>query len=383
MRTRLDDVASPVARKYLRLQGAERLGPVCARKLVQHFGSIEKVFDASLAALERVEGIGTYRGRAVMAARNDDAADRAIAHAGTGGARVICWEDEEYPRLLKHTPDPPVCLYVRGRLEPEDGVAMAIVGSRRCTRYGLEQSERFGTALASAGFTIVSGLARGADGAAHRGALSAAGRTIAVMGCGLNRIYPPEHAELADRIVEGGALVSELPMDAPPEAKNFLPRNRIIAGMSLGVIVTECAKRSGALASARCAAEYNREVFAVPGQISNPLAHGSNALLRDNHAKLIMCLQDVLDELGDVGRMMQPADAPDAPEDPTRAKTGRRLDADEAAILKTITLDDSPLEYICDHSGLPPAKVAATLTRLQMKGLVVQRPGNLFARRAL
>lgn len=377
----IDAVASSAARKYLRLQCADRVGPVCARKLVEHFGSIDGVFNASVAALERVEGIGLYRGRAVLSARDDEASQRAVALAAERGARVICWEDPDYPQLLKHTPDPPVCLYVRGRLEPEDGVAMAIVGSRRVTRYGLEQSGRFAALLAGAGFTIVSGLARGADAAAHRGALTANGRTVAVMGCGLGQIYPPEHAALAEEIVQRGALLSELPIDAPPEARNFLPRNRIIAGMSLGVIVTECGKRSGALATARYASEYNREVFAVPGQADNPRAHGSNALLRDNHAKLIMGLEDVLDELGDVGRIMQPQnqDAPD--KQPEHAPTP--LDADEQAVMNTIALDDTPLEHICDHSGCTPAKVAATLTRLQMKGFVVQRPGNLFARRRL
>ncbi|MEE9296898.1 MAG: DNA-processing protein DprA, partial [Phycisphaerae bacterium] len=260
-----DSVASPAALKYLRLQCAHDVGPVCTRKLVEHFGSVDKVLTASIKALEEVEGVGRYRAQAIQTARHTDAVQQAVALAAERGARIICREDEEYPKLLTHTPDPPVCLYVRGRLEPDDGLAIAIVGSRRNTHYGIEQSERFGALLARAGFTVVSGMARGADGAAHRGALSVGGRTVAVLGCGLGHVYPAEHAELAEDIVKSGALVSELPMDVPPEAKNFPPRNRIIVGMSLGVLVTECGKRSGAQISARLASEYNREVFALPG----------------------------------------------------------------------------------------------------------------------
>ncbi len=378
----IEAVATPVARKYLRLQCANDVGPICARKLVEHFGSVDAVFDASPAALEQVEGVGRYRARAVLEARSDDAPERALALAAGCGARVICGEDAEYPKLLKHIPDPPVCLYVRGRLEPEDGLAMSIVGSRRCSRYGIEQSERFGAALARAGFTIVSGMARGADGAAHRGALSAGGRTVAVMGCGLGSVYPQEHAELAERIVDRGALISELPIDAPPDKANFLPRNRIIVGMSLGVLVTECAKRSGALTSARLASEYNREVFAVPGRIDNALAHGTNALLRDNHAKLVMCLEDILDELGEVGMLLRSASNDGAAEGDQAGGGGPvRLNAREQAVVDVIKTDATPLEQICDDAELSPATVAATLTQLQMKGVVVQRPGNLFARR--
>ncbi len=377
----IDSVASCNARKYLRLQGADNVGPVCARKLVDHFGTIDAVFAASLAEIERVDGLGRLRARSVIAARSNDNVDRALARAADSGARIICPQDDEYPKLLNHIPDPPVCLYVRGRLLPEDGLALAIVGSRRCTRYGIEQSERFGAALARAGFTIVSGMARGADGAAHRGAISAGGRTVAVLGCGLGHLYPAEHAELAEQIVQCGALVSELPVDTPPERKNFLPRNRIIVGMSLGVIVTECAKRSGALASARVAGEYNREVFAVPGQISNPLAHGSNALIRDGQAKLIMGIEDVLDELGDAGRILASENLDADSCDGSATATPAKLDDAERAIINVVRDEDTPLERICDESALTPAVVAATLTKLQMKGLIVQRPGNLFARR--
>ena len=385
MTVELDSVASPAALKYLRLQCAKYVGPVCTRKLIEHFGAVEKVLSSSTAALEEVEGVSRYQAQAIQTARYTEDVQRAVELAAAGGARIICREDEEYPKILTHTADPPVCLYVRGRLLPDDGLAMAIVGSRRNSHYGIEQSHRFGELFAQAGFTVVSGLARGADGAAHRGALSVGGRTVAVLGCGLGHIYPQEHAELAEEIVDNGALVSELPMDVGPDAKNFPPRNRIVVGMSLGVLVTECAKRSGALISARLASEYNREVFALPGLINNPLAYGTNALIRDGQAKLVMSLEDVLDELGDVGKLMQP-ESQDVPSDDnsTDDKPGPPslpLNAAEQAIISAIQHDDTTLDHICDHSSLTPATVAATLTKLQMTGLVIQKPGNLFSKR--
>lgn len=371
----LDTVASPVAQKYLRLQSAKNVGPVCARKLIERFGSIDAVFAASVRELERVPDIGRGRAKGVWDARGSDNVGEELVAAARSGVRVICREDPDYPKLLAHICDPPVCLYVRGQLQPEDGVAVAVVGSRRCSHYGLEQAHRFGALLAQAGFTVVSGMARGADSAAHRGALEANGRTVAVMGNGLGHIYPPEHADLADEIAANGAVISELPMDTAPDAKNFPPRNRIIIGLALGVIVVEAGKPSGALITARLATEYNREVFAVPGRVDNPRARGTNALIRDGAAKLITCLEDVLDELGDVGRIMRPN--ADETEGLTPAPV---LDEAERAIFDIITVDDTSLEHICNESKLSPAVVATTLTKLQMKGLIRQRPGNVFVR---
>ena len=381
MSMEVDAVISPVARKYLRLQRARNVGPVCTRKLIEHFGSIDAVFEASMQALERVEDVGRYRAEAVFRARNDETADGEIGRAAEHGVHIICCEDEEYPKLLQHIPDPPVCLYVRGQLRDEDGLAIALVGSRRCSRHGLEQAERFGGVLAQAGFTVVSGMARGADAAGHRGALAGGGRTIAVQGCGLGHLYPPEHAGLAGEIERKGALVSELPIDAPPEGNNFPPRNRIIVGMSLGVLVVEAGKRSGALISARLASEYNREAFAIPGLLTNPAAHGTNALIRDGSAKLVTCLDDILDELGEAGRLMRGASADAEGADDSAAQAVVRLDPSEEAVLKIVTSEETPLESICQDSGLSAAAVASTLTKLQMKGIVVQLPGNFFARR--
>ncbi len=378
------EVISEVGLLYLRLKGADGIGPVCAKNLVEHFGAIEKVFGASLAELERVEDVGQKRAAAVVAARNGDGGAREVALAARSGVRIVCLEDESYPALLRHIPDPPICLYVRGDLRREDGVSVAIVGSRRCSRYGIEQAERFGASLGHADFTVISGMARGADGAAHYGAMSAGGRTLAVLGCGLNHIYPSEHAELADRIAASGAVISELPMDTPPDAAHFPPRNRIVVGMSMGVIVIEAGKRSGALISARLANEYNREVFALPGLITNPYAHGTNALIRDGGAKLISCLDDVLDELGAAGELMRPetgAGMDETARVPVASQVDAGLDEVERAVLGAIGADETSLENILRASGVAPQMVASSLTKLQMKGFVAQFPGNLFIRK--
>ncbi|NOT01804.1 MAG: DNA-protecting protein DprA [Phycisphaerales bacterium] len=366
---------------FLRLQCAKDVGPISARSLIERFGTIEAVFEASTSALEQVEGIGRARAAGIRAARSDDAPDREMDRAAECGVRIICLEDAEYPRLLKHIPDAPLCLYVKGASIGADGPTMAIVGSRRSSRYGLEQAERFGGSLAHAGFTVVSGMARGADGAAHRGALNAGGRTVAVLGCGLAHVYPPEHKGLAEAIVQQGALVSALPMDTPPDASHFPPRNRIIVGMSLGVLVIEAGKQSGALISARLATEYDREVFALPGMITNPYAHGTNALIRESSAKLITSLDDILDDFGDLGRLMK-ADGNGTIDDSDSAARVPPLSDLERSVFETIGADETPLEHIATQSGVSPAAVASTLTKLQLKGVIVQRPGNMFVRRA-
>ncbi len=372
---------SPVARHYLRLSQAKNIGPVCTRKLIDHFGTIDAVFTASIRELERVEGVGRYRAEAIFQARQAEDAVHEIERATELGVRIICCEDGDYPAILNHIPDPPVCLYVRGQLADEDGLAIAIVGSRKCSHYGLEQAERFGAALANAGFTIVSGLARGADAAGHRGALSVGGRTIGVLGCGLAHMYPAEHADLADHMANNGAVISELPIDTSPEPKNFPPRNRIIVGMSLGVLVIEAGERSGAKISARLACEYNREAFAIPGLLTNPFAAGTNGLIRDGHAKLVTCVEDILDELGEAGQLMKPS-IEHAANEPTLFDTpAPQLDDNEKKLWSVIGDVETTLEHIVDHADLTPAQVAATLTKLQLKGVITQLPGNRFVRR--
>ncbi|MFH0980356.1 MAG: DNA-processing protein DprA [Planctomycetota bacterium] len=374
----LDSVASPVACKYLALKSARGIGPILARRLIQHFGGIDGVFQASVGELARVERVSPARARQVQAARDEDTIAGELALAAERGVRIICEQDCDYPAALKYLPDPPVCLYVSGTVRPEDMLALAIVGTRRCTRYGGEQARRFGVLLAQAGFTVVSGLARGVDGLAHHGALEAGGRSLAVLGNGLTDVYPPEHTALAERIRQSGAVLSELPMTAPPDSGNFEPRNRIIAGLCLGVLVIEAARKSGALLTARLATEYNREVFAVPGRIDTPEAAGTNTLIRNGEAKLVMGLEDILEELGEVGRLMPFSGVPVSGDAPGTEPSVAQLDPDQQRLWDALGAEETGVEALADETELPIPKVVSTLMALQLRGLVRELPGQRF-----
>jgi len=375
------EVISDVARGYLRLGLVGDVGPVRAAKLVAHFGSLEAVFEASRSELKRVDGIGEQIAGRIFSARGDDEIEREITRARACGLRILCPEDADYPRPLVHTPDPPMCLYVRGTLERTDAVSVAIVGTRRCSHYGSEQAQRFGEVLASAGFTVVSGLARGVDSWAHRGALRAGGRTLAVLGNGLATIYPREHEQLAAEITEHGAVLSELPVDIIPDSKNFPRRNRIVAGLSLGVLVVEAGRTSGALITARHAVEYNREVFAIPGRIDRPeLTAGANGLIRDGCAKLVTSLDDLLDDLSQVGEIMRQGlrdDERDA-ESAVAAHRQARLESHEKAIIEAVRHGASRVDAICDEANLDAGTVVAALTKLQIQGFLRRLPGDCF-----
>jgi len=378
-------VVSDAGRLYLRMSLVPDVGPIRVRKLVEHFGSLESVLGASASQLQRVSGIGDRISEAIFRGRDDDAVEREVERAASCGLRILCQEDEGYPKLLLHTADPPLCRYVRGSLVPTDAVAVAIVGTRHCSHYGREQAERFGEVLAAAGFTVVSGLARGIDSHAHRGALKGSGRTLAVLGNGLATVYPREHEPLADQICEHGAVLSELPVDIAPDAKNFPRRNRIVAGLSLGVIVVEAGRTSGALITARLAAEYNREVFAVPGRIDRPeIASGVNGLIRDGCAKLVTCLEDVLDDLAVVGEIMRrdlAAECDDSDTDVVAARSAK-LTVKERAIVDAVRAGACGLEGICDEANLDAASAVAALTKLQILGYVRRLPGDRFEARA-
>lgn len=378
------EVISNAGRQYLRMQLADDVGPVRLRALVAHFGSIDAVLAASMAELQRVDGVGPRVAESVFRAGRGDAVEYEIERAASCGLRIVCGEDSDYPRPLLNISDPPICLCVRGTLQPADAVAVAVVGTRRCSHYGREQALRFGELLGGAGFTVVSGLARGIDSHAHRGALNAGGRTIAVLGNGLSTIYPPEHIELADAISGTGAVVSELPIDASPEAKNFPRRNRIIVGLALGVLIVEAGKRSGALITARLAADYNREVFAIPGRVDQTdHTAGVHRLIRDGHAKLVTCLEDILDELGDVGEIMRQA-APDASavgadDSACAAPESHALSANERAVLEAVVEGLEDADRIHESTGLDAACIATTVTSLQLKGMLTRLPGNRLA----
>lgn len=360
----------------LRLHLTEEVGPVTFANLVDRFGSPDAALGASEAQLRAVPGIGEVTARKIIESRDrvDVAGEMELLEKH--GVRVLTPNDAEYPRPLKFIHDPPPVLYVQGELREQDTVALAIVGSRRCSRYGFEQAERFGHLLARAGLTVVSGMARGIDAAAHRGALAGGGRTVAVLGCGLAQTYPPEHVELREQITAGGAVLSEMPMRADPEARNFPRRNRIIAGMTLGTLVVEAASRSGSLITARMATEFNREVFAIPGRIDSPFSQGPHSLLRDG-AKLVECLDDILDELGDVGRSLRgDGDDPLADDVPLV-----RLSPAEDKLLGVLDSEPRGVEELSVLAKIALPEVMSQLTQLQLKGQISQLPGQLFIRR--
>ncbi|MCK4342984.1 MAG: DNA-processing protein DprA, partial [Phycisphaerae bacterium] len=305
----MTETISKIGRVHLQWALIDGVGPLTFSRMLIQLGDPEKALGASTEELRAVKGvIGPKKAEKIVRSRDEVDIEAEIEAAAEHGVRIICRVDEDYPPGLKRIPDAPIVLYVKGEPRPTDAVAIAVVGSRRCTIYGSEQARRFGELLAGAGFTVVSGLARGIDAFAQHGAVDAGGRSIAVMGCGLTDVYPPENRALAEKVLESGFWLSELPMQAAVRSENFPGRNRIIAGMTLGTVIVEAAQRSGALITARLASEYNREVFAIPGRIQDPMSQGTNALIRDGSAKLTTCLEDILDELGEVGTLMRPAE---------------------------------------------------------------------------
>ncbi len=376
------ETISESGRTYLRWALTDGIGPLLFSRLLIQLGDPRQALGASPQTLQTIKGIG--RDTAGQIARSRDSADveLEIEAAGEHGVRIICRADAEYPAGLRQIPDAPIVLYVKGELRPTDAVALAIVGSRHCTIYGSEQARRFGELLAGAGFTVVSGLARGIDAFAHHGAVECGGRSLAVMGRGLTEVYPPENAGLAEKLLEHGAWLSELPMKAAVRAANFPGRNRIIAGLSLGTLVVEAAQRSGALITARLASEYNREVFALPGRVQDPMSQGTNALIREGAAKLVMCLEDILDELGEVGRALKAgvANARSEPEAEARGPSAPLTTA-EQRVYDVIDYHEILQDAVIRAAELPPGEVLGALTSLELKGLIRRLPGNLVVRR--
>jgi DNA processing protein len=386
----------------LRLTLTPGLGPVLIARLLEAFGSAEAVLGASARELERIRGIGAGKSVAIVRGLKESGSlvEGELAAASKAGVRVITRADGEYPPLLRSIPDPPPILYVRGTIRPSDldAYPVAIVGSRDCTAYGIEQAERFSGVLASAGLTIVSGGARGIDTAAHRGALRAGGRTLAVLGCGLARCYPPENQPLFDRMAAaerpGGAVISELPMTACPDSSNFPARNRLISGISLGVIVIEAQKGSGSLITARQAAEdHGREVMAVPGRVDSPSSQGTHELIKSGGAALVTEPGDVLALLESparhsfsgvhADRYADPARAPEPlfeglpePRSSTTPKpaTAAPLRPEQQRIMEAL---EHPLtmEELSRTAGLAPGELRSHLTMLEIQRRV-QRQGS-------
>ena len=371
--------------KWLRLIRADGVGPVTFARLLKRFGSVDAALGASVAGLAKVEGVGFKTAERIAASRGTFDAEAELERAGKLGVWLVHMEDARYPTVLKQIYDPPPVLYVKGTLGREDNLAVAIVGSRRCSLYGQEQASRLAHLLAAAGCTIVSGLARGIDSAAHQGALAAEGRTLAVQGCGLAQAYPPENKRLFELISQSGACISELPLRYEPLAENFPTRNRIIAGLGLGTIVIEASPRSGALITAKTALESNREVMAVPGKVDSPLSKGPHRLIKEG-ARLVESVEDVMEALGYVGGQLKEHTAVasraavEKVEAPLFEKATPNLKGHERTVFESLGKEPQHVDQIIAETNLPAGAVNASVVSLRLKGLIKQLPGNLFAR---
>jgi DNA processing protein len=351
------------------------VGPLTSRALLERFGNASKVLGASTAALRDVPGVGPKLAAKIAAARKEQDAGAEIEKCRHLGVGLVARGEPGYPPPLGDIPDPPPLLYVLGEYGPADPLAIAIVGSRRCTPYGLRVAERLAASLARVGITVVSGLARGIDAAAHRGALKAGGRTIAVVANGLATVYPPEHAELTEEIAGRGAVMSEMPLGQEPLAGLFPQRNRLVSGLCLGVVVVEASPRSGSLSTARHAVEQGREVFAVPGPVDSLASRGCHSLLRDG-ARLVESVDDILEELGPLVREVRP----DPEATPIRHPAELALSDHERSLLGQLDDLPTPIDALIARTGLTAAQVMATLSVLEMRRLVRRVPGNQFLR---
>jgi DNA processing protein len=343
------------------------------KRLINRFNLPESVFQASEEELLQVDGISARQVAAIQNFKMPDSVKRELAQVDQKKIRVTTLTDPEYPALLREIPDPPPYLYVSGILDgsPRN---VAVVGSRNATEYGTSITQKLCADLTAFGITIISGMAIGIDTAAHRGALAGRGRTIAVLGSGLNNIYPSENVDLFERISENGAVISEFALDTEPEAHNFPIRNRIISGMSLGTVVVEATRKSGSLITARLAAEQNREVFAVPGSIQSFKSTGTHTLIKQG-AKLVENAQDVLEELSafiDAPKVIQHQDAN------RKAQNLALLSPEELAVYKLLSPYPEHIDTIVRKTAIEPGKLLSILLQLELNGMVKQLPGKRF-----
>jgi len=350
-----------VERKYwIGFSCIPRIGRVRISQLEAHFGRLEHAWRATPGEL-KAAGLDSAGVSACVAARDSVDLDAEMDALDLQGVTALTWHDDAYPRQLREVYDRPPVLYVRGSLTAADEWAVAVVGTRRVTVYGRQAAEELARGLAVNNVTVVSGLARGVDAVAHRAALDAGGRSVGVLACGLDLVYPPEHKRLAEQIMERGALISDYPLGTQPRSEYFPRRNRILSGISLGVLVVEGDIKSGALITARQALEQNREVFAVPGSIYSPNSRGTNKLIQDGEAKLTLDIQDVLAELNLTMASHQIEMAELLPADET-----------EAALLMHLGTQPIHIDEVRRESGLPIATVTSALAMLELKGMVRQ-----------
>lgn len=389
---------------WITLSLCNGIGPVLLRRLLDALQTPENILSASAGQLAEVDGIGSSRAQAIARGREQINVNDILADCQQRHIRIICPDHTEWPPGLIRIPDPPTVLYIRGNILREDMLALGIVGARRCTLYGREQADKFAAALAGAGVTVVSGGARGIDTAAHSGALRAGGRTIVVQGCGLGHCYPQENADLYDRIVheDRGAVISELSPDQPPLPENFPPRNRIITGMSLGILVVEANLRSGSLITARLAADdYAREVFALPGRVDSVASSGTHHLIKTGAAALVESVDDILRGLGQADLINPPADqiaVASASRGTGRKRSALRkeahlysqaapteidtpsaeLTAPQKRIVACFSDESLDVDELCASASLPPAVIMAELTFLEISGILRRQPDRRY-----
>jgi DNA processing protein len=351
------------------------LGPIRVRQLLEHFGEAPAALKANSSQLERVQGISSALAATIADwEKNVDLAGE-MKRIEQFGCNVVIGTDEVYPPHLKQIYDPPIVLYVKGQLSTKDKNAVAIVGSRLTTSYGMEVARKFGHQLASVGVTVVSGGARGIDTAAHQGAMAAKGRTIAVLGTGINLVFPAENVELFQRIAETGAVITQFPFNRPADKTTFPIRNRIVAGMTLGTVVVEANLTSGALITANMAIDNGRQVFAVPGRIDSPRSKGCHELIKKG-AKLCEGAEDILSEFE---YLFPGTNRPSAMHDAS-ALPALTLSASEQTVYDQLEKDGKHMDEIIRGSSLAPSAVSVALLGLEMKRLIKQLPGRLFVR---
>ncbi|MBM4053893.1 MAG: DNA-protecting protein DprA [Planctomycetes bacterium] len=359
----------------LRLHMTKGIGVKTYQTLVERFGAVTEAFQTSKTELEKLPGIGEKTAISILEESQHADIYREMELAEKSNIRIVPYTSAEYPQHLKNIYDPPLVLYIKGTLAETDVIALAIVGARRCTYYGLSQAERFARQLAQKGFCIISGMARGIDTAAHRGAISSNGRTIAVLGCGLGSMYPKENAALAEEIIQHGALISEFPINTPPDYRNFPPRNRLISGLSLGVVVIESTLKSGSLITAQWALEQGKEVFALPGNIDSVYSRGTNKLIKEG-AKLTEDVTDIIQELGPIADTLCPADN----ESPTNDPRDLLLNSHEKKVFSLLSSAPLYIDEIIQSTNLPSSIVSSTLMILEIKKLVKQLSGKRFVK---
>ena len=354
----------------------EHVGPVRVRQLLQYFASPVSILEASRAQLMQVHGIGPDVAEAIATWESTIDLAGELKRIREFGCHIVTQEDENYPDLLREIYDPPTVLYVKGQLTRKDKNAVAMVGSRQTTHYGLESARKLAYQLGYVGVTVVSGGARGIDTAAHQGALSAKGRTVAVLGTGINIVFPPENVELFERIAANGAVITQFPFNRPADKQTFPIRNRIVAGMSLGTVVVEANLTSGALITANFATEYGRQVFAVPGRIDSPRSKGCHELIKKG-AKLCESAEDILSEFE---YLFPSTNRPAAPNE-TGVLPALTLSENEQAVVNCLPdTQERTIDEVIRSSGLPASAVSVALLSLEMKRIVKQLPGKCFVR---